>query len=44
MRNKNDKYMTEKADLESKIKRFGWINEKALKNIENSSGQVIKSR
>ena len=40
MRNKNDKAMTEKADLESKLKRFRWINEKALNKLENSSGQV----
>ena len=34
MRNKNDKAMTEKADLEVKLKRFCWINEKYLKNLK----------
>ena len=32
--------MTEKVDIESKVKRFCWINEKALNKLENSSGQV----
>ena len=40
MRKKNDKATTEKADLESKVKRFSWINEKTLNELENSSGQV----
>ena len=40
MRKKNDKYMTGKADLEIKLKHFRWINEKALNELENVSGEV----
>ena len=40
MRKKHEKDMTEKADTESMLKRYCWINEKALNKIENSSGQV----
>ena len=40
MRKKNDKSMAEKADLEIKINRFCWINEKSLNEIENSSCQI----
>ena len=48
MRKKNYKAMTEQDGLESKIKSFFWINEKALDNIGKKSGQVtffhIKTR
>ena len=40
MRKKNEKAMTEKAGLESRLKCFHWINEKAFNKLENSSGQV----
>ena len=40
MRKKNEKAMTENVDLESKLERFCWINEKDLNKLENSSGQV----
>ena len=40
MRNKNDKAMIEKADLEIRLKRFFWINKKDFNKLENSSGQV----
>ena len=32
--------MIDNAGLESKLKRFLYINEKALNKLENSSGQV----
>ena len=40
MRKKNDKDMKEKSDLGSKLKRFCWINEKYLNELENISGRV----
>ena len=40
MKKKNDKATTEDSDLDSKLKRFLWINEKALNKLENSSCQV----
>ena len=40
MRKKNDKAITEKADIESKLKRFRLINKKALNKLENSWGQL----
>ena len=36
MRKKNDKAITNKADLDSKLKSFCWINEKYLNKLENS--------
>ena len=33
-RYKIDKAMTENFDIESKLKRFRWINEKALNELE----------
>ena len=39
IKKKNDKSMTEKADIESKLNRFFWINKKALNEFENISGQ-----
>ena len=44
MRKKNDKAMTENSDLQSKLNFFCLINERALNNIENSSGQVASFR
>ena len=38
MRKKNYKAMIEMFDLEIRINIFCWINEKALNEIENSSG------
>ena len=32
--------MAEKYDIECKIKRFRWINEKYMNELENSSGQL----
>ena len=32
-RKENDNAVTEKADLESKLKRFCWINEKSLNKL-----------
>ena len=40
MRGVNKKSMTEKADLQSKIKRFCWISDKYFNKLENSSGRV----
>ena len=40
MRKKNDKSMIGEADIENKLKCFCWINEKALNELKNSSGQV----
>ena len=40
MRKRNDKTMTENADLESNLIRFRWANEKYLNKLGNSSGQV----
>ena len=44
IRKKNYKAMTGKADLEIKLKHFCWINEKALNELENISGQVTSFR
>ena len=40
MRKKNDKSMTGKAGLESKLKHLCQINQKALNKLENILGQV----
>ena len=40
MRKRNDKTMTENADIESNLIRFRWTNEKYLNKLGNSSGQV----
>ena len=40
MRRKNDKAMTEKADIECNIKHFCWINKNSLNNLENISVQI----
>ena len=40
MRKKNYKAITEKPDLESKLKKSRWINQKYLNELENSLGQV----
>ena len=44
MRKKNEKAMTGKAYLESKLKSFLWINEKSLNDLGNISGQVSSFR
>ena len=43
MRKKNDKDITEKADIESKLRSFCWINDEDLNNLENILGQVYSS-